>query len=255
MTDRTVRWVDAQTAEVAGRRFLVTEEDEQYRNQVSDAERFILVKEAGYLKRCVEQFTRLAPRNVVEIGVYQGGSAVFWNLVLRPERHLVFDLYDRSVEPLHEFATSEARHGELAIHFGLDQSDRDAVGAAMDATFGDEPIDLIIDDASHWYPETRAAFETLFPRLRPGGTYVIEDWGWAHGEPLGWYATSTSDKPALTNLVIEIMLMCASRRAAVDDIYVEPRAVHVTRGPRPLPSRFRMADEYCNRGLLYRPLL
>ena len=39
-----------------------------------------------------------------------------------------------------------------------------------------EPLDLVIDDASHLYGPTMASFEVLFPRLRPGGLYVIEDW-------------------------------------------------------------------------------
>ena len=42
------------------------------------------------------------------------------------------------------------------------------------------PVDLVIDDASHRYPETVASFEVLFPRLRTGGLYVIEDWTAEH---------------------------------------------------------------------------
>lgn len=36
--------------------------------------------------------------------------------------------------------------------------------------------DLIVDDASHDGPTTRAAFEALWPLVVGGGTYVIEDW-------------------------------------------------------------------------------
>lgn len=35
--------------------------------------------------------------------------------------------------------------------------------------------DIIIDDASHINPLTIASFEILFPLLKPGGIYVIED--------------------------------------------------------------------------------
>jgi hypothetical protein len=35
--------------------------------------------------------------------------------------------------------------------------------------------DIIIDDASHVNPKTVRSFEILFPMLKPGGTYVIED--------------------------------------------------------------------------------
>jgi hypothetical protein len=42
------------------------------------------------------------------------------------------------------------------------------------------PLDLVIDDASHIYGPTKASFQALFPLLRPGGLYLIEDWAWAH---------------------------------------------------------------------------
>lgn len=38
-----------------------------------------------------------------------------------------------------------------------------------------EPPDIIIDDASHVNKLTIASFELLFPALRPGGWYIIED--------------------------------------------------------------------------------
>jgi hypothetical protein len=44
---------------------------------------------------------------------------------------------------------------------------------------------IIIDDASHMNSLTRRSFEILFPRLQPGGVYVIEDiessWWEDHG--------------------------------------------------------------------------
>ena len=46
----------------------------------------------------------------------------------------------------------------------------------VDEAFGDEPLDLVVDDCSHRYKPSRASFNELFPRLRPGGVYVIEDW-------------------------------------------------------------------------------
>jgi hypothetical protein len=46
--------------------------------------------------------------------------------------------------------------------------------------FDGGPLDLVVDDCSHLYEPTRASFNELFPRLRPGGAYVIEDWVWAH---------------------------------------------------------------------------
>ena len=38
----------------------------------------------------------------------------------------------------------------------------------------------MIDDASHLYGPTKNSFECLFPLLRRGGLYIIEDWAWEH---------------------------------------------------------------------------
>lgn len=37
--------------------------------------------------------------------------------------------------------------------------------------------DLIIDDCAHIGSTAAASFEILFPGLKPGGLYIIEDWG------------------------------------------------------------------------------
>lgn len=45
--------------------------------------------------------------------------------------------------------------------------------AAVAERFG--PFDIVIDDGSHVSELTRASFDVLFPYVRPGGCYVIED--------------------------------------------------------------------------------
>lgn len=39
-------------------------------------------------------------------------------------------------------------------------------------------MDIIIDDASHASPHQQNGFLTLFPKLKPGGLYIIEDLRW-----------------------------------------------------------------------------
>lgn len=247
-----VSWLDSRTAEVSGIRFLVSAVENG--DGVDDADRLLLVKDADYLRRCAARFRALAPRNIVEIGILHGGSVMFWNLVLRPERQLAFDLSDRSAEPLRRFAASAERHGRLELRFGLDQADRASLTALAAEVFGDEPIDLIIDGGSHSYPEKRASLETLLPRLRPGGAYVIEDWGWAHIDAPE-ARSSSANRPALTNLIVELLMVCGSRTGVIDELLVEPHAVLATRGTRPLDPAFTLAGVYSNRGLPFRPLL
>ena len=38
-----------------------------------------------------------------------------------------------------------------------------------------EELDIIIDDGSHKFGDQEATLHTLWPRLRPGGFYIVED--------------------------------------------------------------------------------
>ena len=69
---------------------------------------------------------------------------------------------------------------------------------------------MIIDDASHHYDLTKQSFQIAFPYLKDGGYYIIEDWSWAHwpenqSDTHGWSA-----QPALTNLIIELVVLLPS---------------------------------------------
>lgn len=60
----------------------------------------------------------------------------------------------------------------ITMHFA-DQSDPASLASVSDQLPND--IDVILDDASHIYANTIATFEALYPLLRTGGVYLIED--------------------------------------------------------------------------------
>lgn len=53
------------------------------------------------------------------------------------------------------------------------------------------PFDVIIDDGSHMNADVITSFQALFPHLKPGGLYVVEDTQTAYWP--GWGGSSTRD--------------------------------------------------------------
>jgi len=104
------------------------------------------------------------PLRLLEIGVQNGGSLELWADFL-PAGSTIVGL---DIDP---------RIGELAFEnpeisaFVADATD----AAAIDRAVGDRRFDIIIDDGSHLCRDVCATFELLYPRLEPGGRYIIED--------------------------------------------------------------------------------
>ena len=82
----------------------------------------------------------------------------------------------------------------------------------VDHELGDAALDLVVDDASHLYEPSRASFEVLFPRLRRGGIYVIEDWSCQH-RYADWMVESLAHDGAEAAQVREV-IADAPRRGA-----------------------------------------
>jgi len=116
------------------------------------------------------------------------------------------------------------------------QADGDRIRSTIRQEFGDTPLDMVIDDASHRYSTTRKAFEIAFPLLKPGGSYVIEDWGWAHWREF----TAWQGQTALSKLVMELTMLCASRQDIVSEIQIFPWFVVVKKSAR-APALDRMS--------------
>jgi hypothetical protein len=94
-----------------------------------------------------------------------------------------YDQLIREPEPcgaLESFVETCGLRDAVATYYGVDQADTQKLAEILDREYQGEPLDLVVDDASHLVVETRRSFNFLFPHLAPGGAYVIEDWSWAH---------------------------------------------------------------------------
>jgi cephalosporin hydroxylase len=193
-----------------------------------------------------EALERVRPRRMIEIGILDGGSAIYWQHGHNLTRLATFDILSEAPAFTRYLARNKLTDA-VRVHFGVDQTDCDRIRAAIESDFGDEPVDAVVDDASHQYAETKAAFETVFPYLRTGGAYIIEDWAWGH--TYDWPAGAWDDQPLMSPLLCELMLVCGHDSGIIDKVEIDRRFAVVWRGPAELAKdRFRLSDHYAARG-------
>lgn len=109
--------------------------------------------------------------NVLEIGVYSGGSLDMWRHYFGPK----CQVYGVDIEE-----TCKNYENEYTEIFIGDQEDRNFL---KDLKKHVPPIDIIIDDGGHQPGQQIASLEELLPHLRSGGVYMCED---VHGEYKGF---------------------------------------------------------------------
>jgi hypothetical protein len=115
----------------------------------------------------VLQDERLEPLNILEVGVFKGQSTRVLATRFPAARIVALDVkryeIDFSAHPNVEYLL-------------CDQTDRKELQSICGSRFP-KGIDLVIEDASHIGAFSRTTFEAVFPHLRSGGLYMIEDWG------------------------------------------------------------------------------
>ncbi|MEM8852116.1 MAG: class I SAM-dependent methyltransferase [Pseudomonadota bacterium] len=99
----------------------------------------------------------------LEIGIFKGGSIPMWKGCFASSSQLVFLDIDPDCKALAERGT--------IVEIG-DQSDPKFL-KRMANNYG--PFDVIIDDGGHQMNQQIISFENLWPSLRPGGVYLVED--------------------------------------------------------------------------------
>jgi len=213
-----------------------------------DDHRIVLHKDLRFLSALVAIFDELGPTRMIEVGVLQGGSAIFWLERYGLERLVAIDLTPE-IPSLTHYLDRHDLHRRVRTRFGVSQDERDAVCRAIQEDLAGEMADAIIDDASHQLDPTRATVEILLPFLREGGVYVIEDWAWGHHHR--WPRELWSENPLMSRLVIELSLVCGAGTGVIDRVEIDPNFVVLRRGGTALPAdgSFRLRDYYEPRGL------
>jgi predicted O-methyltransferase YrrM len=192
------------------------------------------------------------PKRILEIGTYTGGSSILLHRLFEPDKLVCVDARP-DMPQSEEYVKAHVPDGSMKLYPDIAQADRQKLPDIIRREFGDEPIDLIIDDASHLYEWSKACFEICFPFLKAGGLYVLEDWGWSHwiGEyqqPDHYWAKET----ALSNLLFEMVMISSSRPDIIHRIGISTAPAStvaaLTKGSADLRAGFSVADSYVSRG-------
>lgn len=202
---------------------------------------------------------------IVELGIDRGGSTALLHALFQPRRLVAIELATEPAAALSAYILRYGLEDVIRPHYGSNQADRAGLAAIVERELDGQPLDLVVDDASHLLEETRASFETLFPLLRPGGLYVIEDWNADHlladgfdtvlagpSSPRRDALASTlaqahilhpAPDPTLLRLPLELVLARARRGDVMRELTVMENWIVIRRGEQVIdPAQFRLAD-------------
>lgn len=232
-----------------------------YHRTPTNTEWVCLRKNRTFTNRYLTLAEEFRECRMVEVGVDFGGSTSFFSKLLKPEKMIAIELSSQPVRTVEDFLSTHDPEGRIEIHWGVDQSDRTVVPELLDRAFGDSPLDLIVDDASHLLTPSTATFEMLFPRLRPGGLFVLEDWSSEHLRELGFKRALENDvdgklteqfkaavaegyEPTAPMSVLICQLVVAAGRNPdwISEVRATDGFCEVRRGPAEIPRDTPLAD-------------
>lgn len=106
-----------------------------------------------------------APVRLLEIGVQNGGSLAIWNkYFLQAERIIGCDINPACAQLAYD-------NGKTQVVIG-DINHSDTQHKIFERC---DEFDIIIDDGSHTSKDIIKTFSTLFPHIKQGGFYIVED--------------------------------------------------------------------------------
>jgi trans-aconitate methyltransferase len=153
--------------------------------------------------------TAASVKSVLEIGLGDGSSLKLW-LELFPNAHI----YGIDTERHFDW---DLTHPRVTVH-QMDQKD-----THIRDLFPRESLDIVIDDGLHLPDYQRASLEILWPDLKPGGWYFIEDI--IRPDILQYYATYERFR-----LFADYLRQSDRKTVSVDDMLVAIR-----KPPCPMP--------------------
>jgi Methyltransferase domain len=152
----------------------------------------------GYLPTYQRLAHEIGPTGrVCEVGVYRGGSLELWQ-----------QLFPRGVVVgVDHDPNARWPNGTIQV---VAAQDAEGLPAAL-AEHAPQGYDLIVDDASHQGALTRRTFQLLWPLVRPGRWYVIEDWQIGFGD---WADYDAS----MLDMARDLLLLLGQQGGTIEEI-------------------------------------
>jgi cephalosporin hydroxylase len=203
----------------------------------------------SYFKNYPENAT---PKNIVEIGMWDGGSLAFWNEVFDPEKIIGIDIKESGVNEYFQnyLQKVNSKSQKVKPYWGTDQADNQQLIKIVEENF-ENKIDIIFDDGSHMYAQTLATFNTLFPQLKTGGIYIIEDWAWSHWKGFENILPPNTEP---TRFVAELVQV-AGNYGLIENITIYQGFIVVERGSEPISGDFNILNHIYNRPINFKTKL
>lgn len=162
------------------------------------------------------------PIKFLEIGFLLGASARMWD-----EYFLKAQLYFIDVNPeCYKYAKNLSNCCHLDM---VDQGNKNALINYIQKVGGD--FDIIIDDGGHTMNQQITSFKALFPYVKSGGIYVIEDLYTSYWKEFGGHGSVNNPKAGqgttinfLKDLIDDLNFIGASSGHANQNIYPENMA-------------------------------
>lgn len=249
-----VVWTGQDEFEIDGLRFFCNSAD--YSPNQGDRYRFHVLKNKQFFAIYDDIFKNKSISNMLEVGFFDGGSTLYFLLRYDIKKMVAIDIRGR-LEPF-DLAISDHNLGDrVRVGYGVSQDSAPEIDELL-LHFGGEDVDLIIDDASHLFDLSKSTFEISFPRLRAGGIYVLEDWGWAHVSATqqgGVHYELLKDHKSLANLLFLLQLLMISRPDLIESITVHSTCAVIKKGAA-AASRERLSIDglILNRGVSFNPV-
>lgn len=177
--------------------------------------------------------------NVLELGMWDGGSTALWTEVLEPKKIVGIDHLDKSDTDYFKKWMANKKQTKLSTYWNTNQENNASLIKIISNEFPNSSLDIVIDDASHLYSSTIQSFETIFPLLKPGALYILEDWAWLHWKKWVYQFPKGEE---ISSLVYKFVQATGSYSNVISSVKVYPGFAVIERGNHEINHGFKIDD-------------